>query len=179
MFRGAWKLLALAALAAAAVASTALATPSRRAGSVVSLSRLESGVLADVNRFRRAHGLVALRLSPGLTAASRQHSQSMAAQGYFSHESADGSPFGQRLRRYYPPGRYSFWSVGENLLWSSPDVDAARALSMWEASPPHRENLLDPEWREIGVAAVHVDTAPGTYGGQAVTIITTDFGVRR
>ena len=178
MFRGAWKLLVLAALAGA-LASTALAAPRRHAGAVVSLSPLESGVLADVNRFRRDHGLVALRISSALTAASREHSQSMAARGYFSHDSADGSPFGRRLRRYYPPARYAFWSVGENLLWSSPDVDPARALQMWEASPPHRENLLNPAWREIGVAAVHVGSAPGAYGGRAVTILTTDFGVRR
>jgi hypothetical protein len=29
------------------------------------------------------------------------------------------------------------------------------------------------------VSAVHVATAPGTYGGREVTIVTTDFGVRR
>jgi uncharacterized protein YkwD len=46
-------------------------------------------------------------------------------------------------------------------------------------SPEHRANILKPEWREIGVSAVHLDTAPGTYGGRPVTIVTTDFGVRR
>jgi uncharacterized protein YkwD len=50
---------------------------------------------------------------------------------------------------------------------------------MWMASPEHRRNILDPTWREIGIAAVHAASAPGTYGGQPVTVITTDFGVRR
>jgi uncharacterized protein YkwD len=179
MLRRSRRFLALAALVAAPLASNAVAAPTRPAGSVGALSTLEAGVLVDVNQFRREHGLAPLRLSTPLTAASRQHSQSMAARGYFSHDSADGSSFGQRLRRFYSPARYGFWSVGENLLWASPDVDAAHALQLWESSPPHRENLLNPAWREIGISAVHVDAAPGTYGGQPVTIITTDFGVRR
>jgi hypothetical protein len=39
--------------------------------------------------------------------------------------------------------------------------------------------MLTARWREIGLSAVHVMTAPGTYGGREVTIVTTDFGVRR
>ena len=46
-------------------------------------------------------------------------------------------------------------------------------------SPEHRANILTAKWREVGVAAVHVLGAPGTYNGLTVTIITTDFGVRR
>jgi uncharacterized protein YkwD len=45
-------------------------------------------------------------------------------------------------------------------------------------SPHHRANLLNPRWREIGLAAVHSDSAPGVYSGQSATIITADFGVR-
>jgi hypothetical protein len=39
--------------------------------------------------------------------------------------------------------------------------------------------MLDPQWREIGVSAVHSLRAPGVYHGLAVTIVTTDFGVRK
>jgi hypothetical protein len=38
---------------------------------------------------------------------------------------------------------------------------------------------MNPRWREIGVAAVHEPDAPGVYEGREVTIVTTDFGVRR
>jgi uncharacterized protein YkwD len=68
--------------------------------------------------------------------------------------------------------------VGENLLWSSPDVDPQGALNLWVSSPEHRANLLTARWREIGVSAIHVAAAPGTYNGLDVTIVTTDFGVR-
>jgi uncharacterized protein YkwD len=47
------------------------------------------------------------------------------------------------------------------------------------SSPEHRANILDPNWREIGVSAQHVASAPGAYKGLEVTVITTDFGVRR
>jgi uncharacterized protein YkwD len=47
------------------------------------------------------------------------------------------------------------------------------------ASPEHRANILDPRWRDLGVSALHVDAAPGVYQGLAVTIVTTDFGVRK
>jgi uncharacterized protein YkwD len=144
-----------------------------------SLSSLEQGVLADINALRKQHGLAPLRISARLSAAARQHSQEMAARGYFSHNSANGSSFDRRIARYYPVGGSRFWSVGENLLWSSPDVDAGGALEMWWNSPEHRKNMLTARWREIGLSAVHVATAPGLYGGREVTIVTTDFGVRR
>jgi uncharacterized protein YkwD len=170
-------LLALAALAVAAVAaSAALAAPRLPAAT---LSGLESSVLVDINAFRAQHGLARLRLSTPLTAAARAHSQQMARDGYFAHTSADGSAFWRRLQGYYPSSSWSYWSVGENLLWASPAVDGAGALRLWVASPEHLANLLNPHWREIGVSAVHVARAPGVYHGLDVTIVTTDFGSRR
>jgi uncharacterized protein YkwD len=144
-----------------------------------SLSSLEQGVLTDINNLRRQHGLSSLRLSSRLSAAARQHSTEMATRGYFSHDSANGATFDRRIARYYPIAGSHYWSVGENLLWSSPDVDAGGAFDMWWNSSEHRKNMLTARWREIGLSAVHVGAAPGTYGGREVTIVTTDFGVRR
>lgn len=170
-----WIFLVAALAAAIAAASSA---PAATHGRVVALTSLERGVLADINAFRAAHGLAPLRLSTSLTAAARSHSIEMETDGYFAHSSHDGEVFWKRIQSYYPSTSYGYWSVGENLLWSSPDVDAQRALTMWENSPEHRRNLLDPHWREIGISAVHAGSAPGVFGGQAVTIVTTDFGVR-
>jgi uncharacterized protein YkwD len=169
-------LLAVVGLVAWAVAAPAGAGVSRRSASV---QALESGVLVEINNVRHEHGLAALRLSEKLSAAAKQHSVEMATRGYFSHNSANGGTFDKRIIRYYSSTGRHFWSVGENLLWSSPDVDAAGALRMWMNSPPHRENLLTARWREIGLSAVHVPSAPGAYGGREVTIVTADFGVRR
>jgi uncharacterized protein YkwD len=170
----------LAALAAVSLAALTLVAPAGSASQRprVTVDALERGVLANINAFRRSHGLAPLRLSVALTRAADQHSGEMARIGYFAHESADGSTFDKRLARFYP-ANHRYWSVGENLLWSSPSIDAAAALQLWLNSPPHRENLLTARWREIGISAVHIDAAPGTYGGQPVTIGTADFGVRR
>ena len=167
----------LVALLVAAVAAATATAASRQPAAA--LSPLETSVLADINAFRAQHGLVRLRINPQLTLAAEAHSEQMARDGYFAHESADGSAFWKRLQTFYRSSSWRLWSVGENLLWSSPDVDGASALKLWLASPEHRRNLMDPRWREIGVAAVHADAAPGVYEGRPVTIVTTDFGVRR
>jgi uncharacterized protein YkwD len=181
--RGARTILVGAALVAAVAAAPALAvgerTASGHAGALTSQRALEQGVLQEINDLRRQHGLVALRLAAPLSAAARQHSQSMALEGYFAHESSDGSPFWKRLRRFYSPTGYGYWSVGENLLYASPDVDPHAALQLWLTSPKHRENMLTARWREIGLSAVHSEAAPGVFGGAPATVLTADFGVRR
>jgi uncharacterized protein YkwD len=166
------------ALALAVVSLSAIASPAG-ATSDTSMATLEQGVLDQINALRRQHGLGPLRRSTKLAAAARHHSLEMASRGFFSHNSANGSSFDRRIARFYPMGKSRFWSVGENLLWSSPTVDPAAALNMWFNSPEHRKNMLNPRWREIGLAAVHVPSAPGTYAGREVTIVTSDFGIRR
>ena len=143
------------------------------------MGALEHDVLSNVNLLRHQHGLGALRLSAKLAAAARLHSAEMAQRGYFSHDSANGTSFDKRIARFYSLGGKHYWSVGENLLWSSPDVSASSALDMWLNSPEHRKILLTARWHEIGLAAVHTQSAPGTFGGREVTIVTADFGVRR
>ncbi len=139
---------------------------------------LDAGVLGGLNAIRTAHGLKPLRLSTSLSAAAAFHSRELASDGYFSHDSAGGGAFWKRIERWYAPVPQGSWTVGENLLWQSPSVNASQALAAWMKSPEHKANILSPDWREIGIAAVHVESAGGVYGGRPVTIITTDFGAR-
>jgi uncharacterized protein YkwD len=178
MTRRAARLLALSVCAAVLWAGATPAGATSQ-GQTAELGALERGVLADINGFRHEHNLAALKLSAKLSAAARSHSTEMAQRGYFSHDSANGTSFDRRISRYYSTSGAHYWSVGENLLWSSPDVDAMSALNMWLDSPEHRKILMTGRWREIGLSAVHVASAPGAYGGRAVTIVTADFGVRR
>jgi uncharacterized protein YkwD len=173
MPRTTWRIVVFAAVLAMLVAPA-----SGSAGSRGAASRLQSALLGQVNALRTAQGLPRLRLSRGLSAAAKAHSSQMARLGYFSHDSANGSSFLQRLSRYYKTRGYRSWYAGENILWASPDVGAAQALRMWLESPPHRANLLSPRWREIGLGAAHSPRAPGVYGNRAATIVTADFGVR-
>jgi uncharacterized protein YkwD len=167
------------AVAAFAVAGLLAASALATGSSERNLAALNRQVLVAVNKFRVAHGLAALRESSALDRSARQHSLEMGRDGYFDHPSADGTAFWKRIQHYYPADGSTYWSVGENLLWSSPSVTAGGAMKMWIASPPHLKNLLTPQWRRAGVSAVTVADAPGVYNGRRVTIITTDFGVRR
>lgn len=140
---------------------------------------LDFGVLAQLNHIRSSHGLVPLELNARLSAAADEHSRDMVAKGYFAHDSLGGTPFWKRIQGYYPSANFHFWEVGENLFWESGSVDATAGIEAWMASPEHRANILSPSWREIGIGSLTVSSAPGTYGGLGVTLITTDFGVRR
>jgi uncharacterized protein YkwD len=170
----------LAAAVTVLVAAGLLATSAFGTGtSERSMPALNRQLLAAVNGFRAAHGLVALRESAALDRSARRHSLEMGRAGYFAHPSADGTVFWKRILSYYAASGYSYWSVGENLLWSAPTITPGGAMRLWIASPPHLKNLLMPQWRQIGISAVTVADAPGVYHGRRVTIITTDFGVRR
>jgi uncharacterized protein YkwD len=167
--------LAVLVIAAGGVLVTSATATSR---SETSLRTLNHEVLAAVNSFRAAHGLSRLHESAALDSSARQHSLEMGRDGYFAHSSADGTAFWKRIQHFYAARNYSYWSVGENLLWSSPSVSAGGAMKLWIGSPEHLANLLTPRWRELGVSAVSVVHAPGIFGGRRVVIITTDFGDR-
>jgi uncharacterized protein YkwD len=167
------------ALAAVSLTATASARNDGPTSASSGVSALEAAMLANVNQIRAQHGLRTLKLSTRLSGAAGKQSTAMGAKGFFGHNSADGTAFWKRIRRYYTDRNYHYWSVGENLLWSSPDVDASQALDMWMKSPEHRANLLSKKWREIGLSAVHFQAAPGAFQGLDVTIVTADFGVRR
>ncbi len=143
------------------------------------MAGLEAGVLQQLNAVRAEHGLSALRTNAKLAAAATQHSREMADDGYFDHNSVDGTSFATRIAKWYPLGSFHSWTVAENLLWSSPSVDPPEAVAMWMRSPGHRANILNARFREIGIGAVYSTSARGTYTRVPVTIITTDFGVRR
>ena len=154
------------------------ARPHRASAPKALLSSLELDIVGRINAQRGSRGLRPLHVSRGLTRAADFHSHQMGLFGFFEHESHNGAAFWRRIERFYPSGR-RYWSVGENILWESPDTSGPSAVSEWMHSPPHRENILTREWREIGVAAVHYAAAPGAFGGRPVTIVTADFGVRR
>jgi uncharacterized protein YkwD len=173
-------LFAVSAMLAVAAAAPAVWAGSERAHrGAAQLTRLESGVLQQINFIRTEHRLVPLHINARLSEAAAEHSEELGADGYFDHASPDGSAFWRRIERFYPQGSHRLWAVGENILWSSPRVSPAAAMQLWMHSPDHRANILDARWHEIGVAAVHFAHASGLYKGRAVTIVTTDFGVRK
>jgi uncharacterized protein YkwD len=139
---------------------------------------LEQAVIGRINLIRRGRGLRPLRSNGRLAAAAHFHSTDMARKGYFEHDSANGTAFWRRIERFYPSRGFRSWTVGENLLWGTDTYGAAFTVREWMHSPPHRENILSRDWREVGIGAITVASAPGEYRGRTVTIVTADFGSR-
>jgi uncharacterized protein YkwD len=160
-------------LAAAGLAGAA------KTSSSVRLTSLDRTLLVQINAVRRAHALRPLKISAALSTVADEHTAEMGQAGYFAHTSLDHTAFWKRIERSYPSTGHRLWSVGENLLFVAPTVGAPEAVELWMNSPKHRAILLDPTWSEIGIATRHFDSAPGIYDGEEVTILTTDFGVRR
>ncbi|HEV3002144.1 MAG TPA: CAP domain-containing protein, partial [Solirubrobacteraceae bacterium] len=70
------------------------------------------------------------------------------------------------------------WSVGENIAWGSGTLSSpAGIVAAWMASPGHKENLLNPTYREIGIGIVPGSPRSPEMAGAAT--YTTDFGTRR
>lgn len=169
--------LVLAALVALLLVGTATGARPRPAAKTQPLG-LQLELSAAINDLRARNGLAELRPNQQLTRAAAAHANAMAEGGFFSHSSADGGDFADRVLRFYRVTQARSWSIGENLLWASPEPSAKRALRMWLDSPPHRRALLDPRWRDIGLVALNVPDAPGVFRGLDVTIVVADFGVR-
>jgi uncharacterized protein YkwD len=178
------RVLALLVVAAVLLAGSAYArprgegAPPTSAFRIAALPALQDELLAAINELRASKGLHALRISPVLSHTALGHSQSMAEHGFFDHAGFDGSPFWTRIKQKYRPLPGSRWRVGENMVWASPQLSAAQAITLWLNSPSHRRNLLAPGWREVGLGAVRAVEAPGVFRGLDVTILTADFGVR-
>jgi hypothetical protein len=101
----------------------------------------------------------------------------MVAQQFFDHVSPDGATLLDRLTAVgYLGSSVDTWAAGENIAWGTGDLSTPRSIvQAWMNSPPHRENILDRTFRDIGLGvAVGV---PQQGAGDGATY-TTDFGVR-
>lgn len=175
-FRPVLCLVALASVALLAVAASAQPAGARSlaAGANVASRRgdadFESRVAEGINDFRRHYGLRRLRVVPQLTRSARSHSSDMALNGYFSHDSRDGSDFATRIKHFYGASGFRYWSVGETILWAGSSLRPYQAIQRWLDSPPHRVVLLSQGWRAFGIGVAH------SSGG--ILLVTADFGTR-
>lgn len=128
------------------------------------LSDLEQYVLGVVNRLRTTVGIGPLAPEPRLVGLARQHSAQMAARGGITHSGADGSSPWGRIR-----AAGLRWG-SENVGYASGDAQAAVDwIDRWlSIDPLHRRQLLDPQWKFIGIGVVSAPS--GTY-------LTEDFGL--
>jgi uncharacterized protein YkwD len=127
------------------------------------LSRAQLSLLTAINSARAAAGVAPLRASSTLTSAASWQSRALARAGYLDHTSPDGSTLVDRLMR----ARWRGMAAGEDLAVAGAPADA---VAMWLQSPGHRENLLRPSFRTVGLGL-----ARGVWNGREAFYVTADF----
>jgi uncharacterized protein YkwD len=143
----------------------------------LSQATMESSITCLINDERVSNGLQPVAPNGDLRQAALNHSDEMVNQSYFEHTSPAGVTFMDRIESTgYMHGARS-WIVGENLVWGTgPRSTPQAVVTAWMNSPPHRENLLRPSFREMGLAAVS-GTPVGRSDTSGVTV-SSEYGYR-
>jgi uncharacterized protein YkwD len=139
-----------------------------------SLGAVAETTLCLLNGERADHGLAPLAVNERLGAAASAFAQDLVAGSYFSHTGRDGSDVLDRIERtgYIQPDRE--WALGENLAWGTGALATPGSIMQaWMNSPGHRENILNPSYREIGIGIVSGN--PARADGAGATYVT-EFG---
>jgi uncharacterized protein YkwD len=132
-----------------------------------SLRRAEEQIIRRTNDFRYRHHLTELDRNDDLQSSADYFAAYLARTNEFSHE-ADGNHPEERAAL----SGYEYCIVAENIAWysrSSGFTTSELAHSFensWENSPPHRENMLDPDVTEIGVAVAYSQRSNRYYAVQ-------------
>lgn len=107
----------------------------------------ENNMFNLVNLERKKAGVAQLKLRTDLVDIARNYAKDMWTRGYFSHYSPEGKNVANRLE----DAGISFRIVGENLALA-PTVLVAHSGLM--NSQGHRENILNPEYRQIAIGVI-------------------------
>ncbi len=123
-------------------------------------------VLVDyANEDRKGGDYKQLAINSTLEKAAKMKAEDMAEKGYFAHTSPDGrSPW-----YWFEQAGYDYSYAGENLAVNfNESIDVNKA---WMNSPGHRENIMNGNFSEIGIA-----TAEGMFQGRRTTFVVQLFG---
>ena len=119
-----------------------------------------------LNDYRKSLGLRPLVPNYELAAAARYMGKRMLQKNEFEHVLSDGVGLTDRTEHF----GYRHAMVGENLASSWGIRMSAQALAVewhqgWIASHGHHQNMIDPNWEEVGIAVVRSYSGTPTYYG--------------
>jgi uncharacterized protein YkwD len=124
-------------------------------------------VIQLVNKERLAQGFNALVENTVLDKTAQDKANDMIKNDYFAHTSPSGtSPW-----HWFEKNSYDYKYAGENLAINFTDADSQQKA--WMASPSHRKNILNPNYKDIGVAV-----AKGKVDGETSIITVQLFGTQ-
>lgn len=161
----------IACLSAALVAALTVLPSSAHAAGSASFDRVERAIVRKLNRIRAGAGLPRFHRNRALSRSADYHCADMLNANFFAHSSSNGQDMASRVESF----RRSSW-VGETLAYvpsRGSGHQAARIVSMWMHSPPHREALMNGRFTRIGVAR-----RKGMLGGQGTIVFTADLASR-
>jgi hypothetical protein len=101
-------------------------------------------LLSATNAQRQQNGVANLKLNDKLTSAAQAKANDMIARNYWSHNTPDG----QEPWVFFTNAGYNYQKAGENLAYGF--ATSGDTVTGWMNSPPHRENLLDSTFTEVG-----------------------------
>ncbi|WBB62803.1 CAP domain-containing protein [Streptomyces sp. WMMC500] len=113
----------------------------------------EAEVLRLVNQERAQAGCRPLTNDPELAKLAGDYSQDMAARGFFDHTDPDGNDPWERAQEY---GIADLG--GENIARGQ--ANAQSVMDAWMNSEGHRANILNCDFRTLGVGAHFADGGP-------------------
>ena len=124
-------------------------------------------VIRLTNEKRAEDGLAPLSLNSVLSQAAQAKGNDMLNKDYWAHVAPDGTePWS-----FFANAGYKYRYAGENLARDF--SNSASIVEAWMASPTHRDNILSPKYKEIGMAVVE-----GDLNGVDTTIIVQFFGTQ-
>ncbi|MBI2009132.1 hypothetical protein HYS84_01830 [Candidatus Saccharibacteria bacterium] len=132
-------------------------------------SMQEQTLLADTNAERTRLRLPPLNLNLQLDQAADEKAKDMAARNYWSHDTPDGNP----PWVFVSNQKYSYQKLGENLAAGFDNEHST--VNGWMASRTHKENLLDPNFTEVGFGTAQ-STNYTAAGGGPMTIVVAFYG---
>lgn len=122
-------------------------------------------VIELTNTERVKNGLSPVKENEALNKAATLKAQNMFAENYWAHF----APSGKTPWDFILGSGYKFTFAGENLaknFYNSDDV-----VQAWMNSKTHRDNLLNSNYRDIGIAVEE-----GILNGQKTILIVQEFG---
>ncbi|MET9919101.1 CAP domain-containing protein [Streptomyces sp. NPDC006435] len=129
----------------AAPKSSASTPAARRSmASAPASSSAQAAVLARVNQERAKVGCSPLTASSSLASLAQDFSEDMASRGFFDHTDPDGRSPWDRASKAGVKGL-----AAENIARGQADAQAV--MDAWMDSPGHRANILNCDYKTLGV----------------------------
>lgn len=155
----------IAAILIAGAAAVAAALQPDATTATTTLDPEEQAFLNLLNQYRQQNGRGALSVNPNIQDAAEWMSADMGANNYFSHTDSLGRDPFQRMAAFGYD--YNTWK-GENIAAGTSSAQVV--FNLWKDSPGHNANMLNSNYKVLGIARVYSAGSP--YGWYW----TNDFG---